>query len=343
MRPDQQASLVCNGLERLLRSPGGCDLDGRPRETLKLVGTGSKCMIALKDPEGEVVRLHVFDTGGQLIDEDSLPPGKGLTGRVMREGESLMVGSLQDEISALGLAEEYNDPRIQSWMGTPLTVHGEVVGMLNVQAEVEEAYDEDQLRVFETIASQVAVAIQNARLYQLATVDGLTGLYVRRYFDLRIEEEWQEARRYDGDFAVLFLDLDDFKLLNDTHGHQVGDEVLKVVADVMHDCMREADIPCRYGGEEFAAIMPRTDLESAIRVAERIRAGVAEREIVAAALSVQVTVSVGVAAWLASGRPRPRELVRLADQALYAAKAHGKNRVEPAAGAQAVDAGAAMS
>ena len=314
------------------------------RETLKLVGSSSKCMIALRHPETEAVHLLVYDETGRQVEEDAIPAGEGLTGRVMKERRTLRIGRLQREAAGLGLTEEYNDARIHSWLGSPLMVHDEVIGILNVQSTEAEAYDDEQVRVFETLAAQAAVAIQNARLYALATVDALTGLYVRRYFDLRLKEEWEEVRRYGGDFAVLFLDLDDFKALNDTYGHLVGDEILKEVGQAIRETMREADIACRYGGEEFAALMPRTDLEAATAVAERIREAVAERRVRAGDVHVFVTVSIGVAAYGASRPEDARALVRRADEALYRAKALGKNRVERAEASppRSVDASGAM-
>ncbi|RMG20330.1 MAG: sensor domain-containing diguanylate cyclase [Deltaproteobacteria bacterium] len=315
------------------------------RETLKLVGSSSRCMIALSHPETEAVHLMVFDESGRQTHEDAIPAGAGLTGRVMQGRKTLLLGDLQREVEGLSLPEEYNDRRIHSWLGTPLIVQDEVIGMLNVQSTERHAYDDERIRVFETLAAQAAVAIQNARLYELATVDALTGLYVRRYFDLRLHEEWMEVKRYGGDFAVLFLDLDDFKALNDTHGHLVGDEVLRQVGQVIRACMRETDIPCRYGGEEFAAVMPHTDLAAAAAVAERIRREVASRTVPAEVGPVSVTVSIGVAAAGASHAPDARTLVRRADEALYRAKAKGKNRVELAgtmAAPASIDAGTAM-
>ena len=237
------------------------------------------------------------------------------------------MADLQARWQDYGIPDVYNDPAIHSWMGTPLSVHDEVIGVINVQAEVPGAYSAEQARVFETIAAQAAVAIQNARLYALATIDGLTGLYVRRYFDLRLRDEVRLAERYGSDFSVLILDIDDFKDINDAHGHLAGDRVLAAVAEVMRQTVRASDIPCRYGGEEFTVIMPRTAVAEALGVAGRLRAGVEPPS--GWPLTAPSSGSRSRWGWPGSppGARTVADVVRRADEALYRAKAAGKNRV----------------
>lgn len=297
------------------------------RETQKLVGNASKVMVAIRDERAHMVALEIFDQDGVLVERDVLPDGKGLTGRVIERRETLLLDALQAQLPGLGVDELYNDASIHSWMGTPLTVQDQVIGILNVQSEQPGAYTAEQARIFETIAAQAAVAIQNARLYALATVDGLTGLFVRRYFDLRLSDEVRLARRYGSGFAVLLLDLDDFKALNDRHGHQAGDRVLVTVARTVQGAVRESDIACRYGGEELAVVMPRASVDEAARVAERVRADVEACRVEAAGERLSVTASIGVAAF-ERGTPDADDVVRRADEALYRAKERGKNRVE---------------
>jgi diguanylate cyclase (GGDEF)-like protein len=187
----------------------------------------------------------------------------------------------------------------------------------------------DHLRLLEAISGQAAVAIQNARLYELATVDGLTGLYVRRYFDARLKEELLRAHRFGAEFALIIMDLDGFKQLNDRYGHPIGDRVLREIAQVVRRNMRGIDIAARYGGEEFAFILPRTGLVDAHVVAERIRVDVADHRVVLSDQTVlRVTASFGVAGYPESGGGDAAAMVHRADVALYRAKATGKNRVE---------------
>jgi diguanylate cyclase (GGDEF)-like protein len=162
-------------------------------------------------------------------------------------------------------------------------------------------------------------------------VDGLTGLFVRRYFDARIEEEIERSRRYGTPFSVIMLDVDDFKKLNDTYGHLVGDRVLRAIANVIKAQMRGVDTAARYGGEEMAVILPRTEMVGAYNLAERIREAIAELRITTddePPRSLGVTASLGISAYPESKAHDGVDLVRRADKALYRAKKTGKNRVE---------------
>lgn len=162
------------------------------------------------------------------------------------------------------------------------------------------------------------------RLEEQALRDELTGLYNRRALDRRLEEEAHRAKRHGRPFSLLFIDVDDFKGLNDAHGHCVGDEVLKSIAGTIVAQGRAMDLFFRYGGEEFVALLPETRLDDAMIVAERIRRAVAEST--SAGGVRQVTVSVGVAAFPDHGEDIPT-LLRAADRAQYSAKGSGKNRV----------------
>jgi CHASE2 domain-containing sensor protein/GGDEF domain-containing protein len=131
-------------------------------------------------------------------------------------------------------------------------------------------------RFWATHAATAATALENAGLYRLATVDALTRLYLRHYFDAALQREFDRAGRYRGHLALLVTDVDHFKRFNDTHGHQVGDRVLSHVAEIVKKAVRGVDIACRYGGEEFTVILPETDYEGALVIAERIRTAVEE-------------------------------------------------------------------
>jgi two-component system, cell cycle response regulator len=175
----------------------------------------------------------------------------------------------------------------------------------------------------------VAVALETARLFQQAIFDGLTGLYIRRYFDLRLAEEESRIKRYGGKLAILMLDIDHFKSVNDRYGHHEGDHVLRDVADiVMASVRQELDSPCRYGGEEFVVIMPDTDLPGALILAERIRESVQNHIIPWPEGDFSVTLSGGIA-FMDQQSLIPRiELLKKADSALYRAKNNGRNQIQ---------------
>lgn len=156
--------------------------------------------------------------------------------------------------------------------------------------------------------------------------DGLTGLFNRRFFDEALEGEMKRAQRYEGSFSLIFFDLDNFKKLNDTYGHQAGDMTLKKTAEIMLTEKRTEDLACRYGGEELVLILPETTKVNALVIAERIRQKVEELELVFEGKQFSVTSSGGVASYPADAKD-VKTLLNMADVALYQAKENGKNRI----------------
>ncbi len=170
-------------------------------------------------------------------------------------------------------------------------------------------------------------------LEQEVITDPLMGIYNRRYLDRRLNEEVQRARRYELPFAIFLLDIDFFKKVNDTYGHQIGDMVLKKLGTVIVDSVRELDIVIRYGGEEILVILPNTRVANAVELAQRVRQKVEETMVVEPNMgkdqpAIYVTVSIGVAGYRFSGGwDTASRVVERADQALYQAKKQGRNRV----------------
>jgi two-component system, cell cycle response regulator len=170
-----------------------------------------------------------------------------------------------------------------------------------------------------------SLSARSLTLEQAALTDSLTGMQNRRYFDDALKEYLGEFRRIDRPVGLMILDLDHFKQVNDTHGHDVGDEVLRAVADCLKDMTRYHDIVARLGGEEFAVVAPNMDSESMTRFAERIRKAISGMAIVSGNVRLKVTASVGLAVW--DRKESPETLFRRADQHLYEAKKSGRNRV----------------
>jgi diguanylate cyclase len=188
----------------------------------------------------------------------------------------------------------------------------------------------------ERYCGHAALAIRNAnllaRVQQMAVTDGLTQLANRRAFDRSLDRELSRAARTDGRLSVVLLDIDHFKLLNDNHGHVVGDTVLKQIAAALQECGREYDTIARYGGEEFAAVLPGCSSGLAMQVAERLRLAVQD-----APSDVKVTASAGVATYPYDGID-VAGLLNAADRALYASKRAGRNQVRSAEQARAAEA-----
>lgn len=170
----------------------------------------------------------------------------------------------------------------------------------------------------------------NQRLEQLSLTDDVTGLFNQRFLFSRLEEEFQRARRYSTGFAVMMLDLDNFKQVNDRHDHLFGSRVLRRVGQLLQQSVRDTDLVVRYGGDEFAILMPHTSMLDAVRIGERIRISLMSQAMGDAAVPWQVTVSVGVAGMEVCHSVSGRELLRAADLALYCAKAAGRNQVHAA-------------
>lgn len=223
---------------------------------------------------------------------------------------------------------------VRGWIGVPLLMGDEVIGMLTVDSKTPGAYSQHDAEMAFTFAGQAVIALENARLFgevqRLAVTDELTGSSNRRSFYELAEREFRRAKRYRRPVSAIMLDIDNFKRVNDTHGHLVGDAVLRELARRCHDTVREVDIFGRYGGEEFAVILPDTELDEAKHtLAERLRLAVSDRPFDTPGGPIDVTVSLGVAE-VSADIPNLAALLDRADTALYAAKRAGKNRVESA-------------
>ena len=199
------------------------------------------------------------------------------------------------------------------------------------ESAIDSLSNDDRV-VLQAVASELVVAVENSRLYRLtkrlAITDELTDLYNYRYLQQRLDDEVHRAERYGKRLSFLMLDVDDFKRVNDTHGHRVGDEVLSEIGHLLKSTVREVDIVARYGGEEFSVILPETDAPGAFIVAEKIREAVSLKrfEDEEGQPAVHVTVSIGLASFPSHATDK-ESLLRAADDAVYHAKETGKDRV----------------
>jgi diguanylate cyclase (GGDEF)-like protein len=191
--------------------------------------------------------------------------------------------------------------------------------VVSLQSEVES--DREEIRRF-----AAELAMTNRRLQDAALLDPLTGIPNRRYAMDRIQQEWAAAERGARPLACMLIDVDHFKRINDTHGHDVGDLVLQRVADTLKHGARTHDVICRIGGEEFLVICPDTDASAAGQCAERLRQAVGAMRIALGSTTLTLTISIGVAA-MDAGMSSPDSMIKASDQAVYAAKQAGRNRI----------------
>jgi diguanylate cyclase (GGDEF)-like protein len=234
-----------------------------------------------------------------------------------------------------GMSGERLQYRSFSFAAVPMFAGTETVGVLSATDKRDgSAFDRQDTVALRTFSAFAALALMAARsdtevhrLAYAATVDSLTGLFNRPYLDARLRQEVERARRGASSLTVLMADIDDFKTINDTNGHQVGDMVLQEVGSILRSAVRIFDVCSRYGGDEFAILMPSGDRSSAAACAERIRQRVSEYRPGAEDRSrlPRLTMSIGVAV-IETG-DAPADLIRRADRRLYLAKAEGKNRV----------------
>lgn len=226
----------------------------------------------------------------------------------------------QQEVYELRANDEKN-----SFAGVPLLSEKKLVGILTVEGLPKEDFEK-----FVILSIQFALEIRKVLLYEtvekLAITDSLTGLYLRRYFSERFGEELQRSERYKFKFSFLMIDIDNFKRCNDTYGHLVGDVILKEIARLIKENVREIDIISRYGGEEFAVILPETDSAGAALASERLRKKIEENVFKAYDERLKITVSIGFAVYPEDAN-NAKALIERSDSALYAAKKSGKNVV----------------
>ncbi len=251
--------------------------------------------------------------------------GEGLSGAAAESREPVLANSVLKEPRYIAL-----HPGIRSALSLPLEYRDELMGVLSLESKQPYGFSSYDVLTLRTLADQLAVAFHNARAYQLAIeqaiTDGLTGLKTHRYFMESLDREWRHSTRSGQTFSVVMIDLDGFKQVNDRHGHLEGDKVVKAVAHLLNERVRQSNVVARYGGDEFAILLPQARLDQAEPLAERLRLSIESDPYLS---SRQVTASFGVASFPLHG-PTQEEILRVADSGMYLAKHQDGNRVRVA-------------
>lgn len=297
-----------------------------------------RCSVLLLDEDSGQLELATLQT----IESANLPADRELLATAYRQ---LADRSLPEDRSPVGRARLLDRDELEAWLPAdlfeslqseqvllaPLVSRGRFLGVLVLDRKPSgQGFDQDPVLLVQAVTQSVAVSIENALLFarmeEMAITDTLTGLYNRRGMVQLAGRELDRAQRYQRPLSVLMLDIDHFKVLNDAHGHLVGDQVLVGLARLLESSVRRVDLLSRHGGEEFVALLPESDLPSAARAAERVRLKVEAADFPTHAGLMTITISVGVAGSDEIGLDLEL-LVDAADQAMYAAKQAGRNRV----------------
>ncbi|MGM0442012.1 MAG: sensor domain-containing diguanylate cyclase, partial [Elusimicrobiota bacterium] len=264
----------------------------------------------------------------RAIENVKLKMGEGIGGRVAQTGEPILINDTTKNhfYKDFFKESEKGRPR-ETLLCLPLKFKEDILGVVTLDSKFSgKQFIRNDKRLLSILASQAAVAINNARMYKMAITDPLTKLYMRRFFLTRLDQEIEKAKRYSGKFSLLFLDIDHFKKFNDTYGHQMGDRALMHLADIMKSTTRGADICGRYGGEEFVILLPETPKERAVILAERLREKVDNSTFKVDGRKYKIRICIGVAGYNSSVKT-PKDLIREADKKLYRAKEEGRNKV----------------
>lgn len=312
---------VLHRISRLASVRGEVDekLPEMLRITREIMPEGQAAILLLDD-DG-ILRVRAAEGYAEGVEDLAIPPGEGVTGRCLALGKPVVVQDVREDPAYI---EGVPDGRAE--MAVPLQAEGEVIGVLDVEATRPDAFDEESVRTLAVIGHQVAAVIHTVQLHtetrHLAVTDPLTGLHNRRYFLEKLEEHVARADRYGEQLALLLLDCDRLKTINDRHGHHAGDKALEEIGDLLRRSLRDTDETARIGGDEFAALLLSADPALTRKVTGRLQADVEDLLLVTGdGAAMDITVSTGVAFFPADADDA-ETLLRRADEALYRAKQH---------------------
>lgn len=300
-----------------------------PERVMAKLGLNDFCIMLYSREAKRLVAKSVSVGGGGTMPGFTLAPGEGVAGKVFTTGEPAWIPDVRSSPDFLHYGGRRTD--VRSFMCVPLVSKGKNIGVLMLNHPEPNAFEPELLPTMRVLASYIAIAIENAEMFglvkSLAEKDSLTLLYNHGSFHEKLAIELERANRYVRPMAVIILDLDHFKEINDRYGHTTGDRVLALVAGVLGAHLRMTDIAARYGGDEFAVILPETDLSSAAVIAERIAEGISNVRLDIGGESViSFTASVGYAS-CNHDAPGRGEILNIADRLMYDTKRRGPGGV----------------
>jgi diguanylate cyclase (GGDEF)-like protein len=263
--------------------------------------------------------------GAPALKDIRIKMGQGIAGWVAQNDEAVIVPDVSQDTRFFSKVDEKTKMETRSIVAVPVRYRDHCLGVIElINCVGTDGFQERDLALLEALADFAAIALENARhvkrIHELTITDDCTSLYNARHMDFILETETYRSQRYGYEFSLVFIDLDHFKMVNDTHGHLVGSKLLAEVGQMIKTACRRIDFAFRYGGDEFVVVLPQASKESAIVVAHRLHRMIGEtRWLSPEGLDIHITASVGIASYPSDARTKV-DLLHLADEAMYQVK-----------------------
>ncbi len=298
----------------------------------ELIPSEAWSILLVDEESGELAFEMALGEKSSDLNDTRIKLGEGVAGWVAQTGEPAIVNDVRRDRRFQAKFDELTRFRTRSILCAPLISRGRTIGVVEIMNRAAGTrFTKRDMNLLLTLVEPAAIALENAFLFQktqqLTVTDDLTKLYNSRYVNSYLEQAIERARETEGCLAVMFLDLDGFKSINDRHGHFYGSRSLREVGDLIRSAVREEDVVSRYGGDEFVIVLPDTDAPGALAVAERIRTVLRNHRFLSEfGLDARLSASLGLSLYPDHGK-EPQELMQKADQAMYSVKERGKDAV----------------
>lgn len=292
-------------------------------------------LLLLDDAKQELYFELAVGKGSQALKDVRIRVGQGIAGWVAQHGKAVIVPDVSQDTRFFSKVDERTKMETQSIVAVPVLFRENCLGVIElINCVGPDGFHQKDLKLLEALADFAAIAIENARhvkkIHELTIKDDCTSLYNARHMDFILETEIYRSQRYSFEFSIVFIDLDHFKQVNDTHGHLMGSRLLGEIGDVLKGSCRMIDMAFRYGGDEFVIVLPQTSKDNAIAVAKRLHEVIRDTVwLKTAGLNVHITPSVGVASYPLDSKTKVG-LLHLADEAMYLVKNTSRDNVAAA-------------
>jgi diguanylate cyclase (GGDEF)-like protein len=309
LEKDEVLKRIFDQIKRLL----GCEL--------------SSILLVNPDLNQLVFTIVSKEEEAEILKSTNLNMGEGIAGSVWQNGIPMIINDVQNDPRFSNRIDKKVNAITRSLIAVPLTVDGIVIGVIEAINKIGDEFTQFDLSMLQYISTQSAIAIKNADLFNMAITDGMTKLYIHKHFHERLIQEWDRSIRKKSNLSLVMFDIDHFKEFNDSFGHQAGDLIITEFGRILRDNCRSIDIPCRYGGEEMAVILPETNKDEALVFAERIHTLIAKTRIIYEGRTLNITISGGIASTPHLKPASAEEFIKMVDLALYHSKKTGRNKL----------------